>query len=76
MTEEITVKNNSLDNADDENKSNNYSSDGFHYFPKYKNCYNGERHVKIIIGKEEREHKKNKMTCLIMVVTMRMLTEN
>jgi len=76
MTGEITVKNNRLDNADDENKINNYSSDCLYYFPKYKNCYNGERHGDIIIGKEEKGDEKNNMTCLIMIVTMRLLTEN
>lgn len=48
----------------------------FAFFPKYKNCYNGERHGDIIIRKEEKENKKNNMTCLTMIVTMRMLTEN
>jgi hypothetical protein len=67
MTGEITVKNDRLDNADDGNKSNIYSSDSCQYFPKYKNCYNGERHGDIIIGKEEKEKKKNNMTCLIMI---------
>lgn len=72
----ITVKNNRLVTADDENKGNNYSSDCCHYFPRYKKCYNGERHGDIIIGKEEKQNKKNNMTCLIMIVRMRMLTEN
>jgi len=49
MTGEFTAKNNRLDNADDENISNYYSSDCCHYFPKCKNCYNGERHGDIII---------------------------
>jgi hypothetical protein len=29
-----------------------------HYFPKYKNCYYGERHGNIIIGKEEKENRR------------------
>ena len=76
MTGAITVKDSRLDNADDENKNNNYCSDCCHYFAKYKICYNWERHGNIIIGKEEKENKKNNMTCLIMIVTLRMLTEN
>lgn len=76
MTGAITVKNDHLDNADDENKSNNYSSDCCHYFPNCKNCYNGETHGDVIIGKKEKENRKNNMTYLIMIVKMRMLTEN
>jgi hypothetical protein len=62
MTRTITVKSDCLDNADDENKSNNYSSDCCYYYPNYKNCYNGERHGAVIIGKEEKENNKNNMT--------------